>query len=163
LSGVLISFCPEVKGGEDIYSAGALRKVKWLRLALSKGPNWVGVFSPLRLRTVRDPVSETSCIYSQKHRTVQDVQKPSNSIYSNDVNYFFNCIHFLITKRSSLSGRPTHINAYAKSWFQPVTFCYYLQAVMVSAQITVDYLRSQVWPVQILTLLTRRWSKQPRG
>jgi hypothetical protein len=28
LSGVLISFCPEVKGGEDIYSAGALRKVK---------------------------------------------------------------------------------------------------------------------------------------
>jgi hypothetical protein len=35
--------------------------VQWLRLALSKGSNWVGVFSPLHLRTETDPVSETSC------------------------------------------------------------------------------------------------------
>jgi hypothetical protein len=34
--------------------------VQWLRVALSKGPNWVGVFLP-HLRTETDPVSETSC------------------------------------------------------------------------------------------------------
>jgi hypothetical protein len=35
--------------------------VQWLRLALSKGPNWVWVFSLLHTRTETDPVSETSC------------------------------------------------------------------------------------------------------
>jgi hypothetical protein len=34
--------------------------VQWLRLALSKGPNWVGVFSSLHLRTETDPLSEMS-------------------------------------------------------------------------------------------------------
>jgi hypothetical protein len=33
--------------------------VQWLRLALSKGPNRVGV--SLHLRTETEPVSETSC------------------------------------------------------------------------------------------------------
>jgi hypothetical protein len=33
-----------------------------LRLVLSKGPNWVGVFPP-HLRTETDPVSETLCLY----------------------------------------------------------------------------------------------------
>jgi hypothetical protein len=35
--------------------------VQWLRLALSEGPNWVGVFPPSHMRTKTDPVSETSC------------------------------------------------------------------------------------------------------
>jgi hypothetical protein len=34
---------------------------QWLRLALSKEPNWVGVYSHLHLRTETDPVSESSC------------------------------------------------------------------------------------------------------
>jgi hypothetical protein len=33
---------------------------------------------PLHLRTETDPVSEMSCFYSQKHRTMEIVQKPSN-------------------------------------------------------------------------------------
>jgi hypothetical protein len=49
-------------------------------LARSKGPNRVGVFSPLHLMAERDPVSETSCFYSQKHRTMEKVQNPSNSM-----------------------------------------------------------------------------------
>jgi hypothetical protein len=32
---------------------------QWLRLALSNGPNWVGLSCPLHLRTETDPVSET--------------------------------------------------------------------------------------------------------
>jgi hypothetical protein len=37
-----------------------LISTQWLRLALSKGPNWVGVFLS-HLKTETDPVSETSC------------------------------------------------------------------------------------------------------
>jgi hypothetical protein len=37
-----------------------LKHPHWSRLALSKGPNWVGVFPPPHLRTETDPVSETS-------------------------------------------------------------------------------------------------------
>jgi hypothetical protein len=53
--------------------------VQWLRLALSKGHNWVGFFSPLHLRTETDLVSETSFFYSSEYRTMEKVQKPSNS------------------------------------------------------------------------------------
>jgi hypothetical protein len=37
------------------------RVVQWLRLALSKGPNWVGAFSLPHLRTETDPIFEMSC------------------------------------------------------------------------------------------------------
>jgi hypothetical protein len=50
-------------------------------LALSKGPNRVGV-SP-HLRTETDPVSETSCFSSNyvfRIRTMDKVRKPSNSV-----------------------------------------------------------------------------------
>jgi hypothetical protein len=39
--------------------------VQWLRLALSKGPNRVGV--SLHLRTETDPISETSCFFSSNY------------------------------------------------------------------------------------------------
>jgi hypothetical protein len=54
-----------------------------LRLALSKGPNWIDVFfPPFYLRMETDSVSETSCSF--KHRTMDTVQKPRNSLcYSN--------------------------------------------------------------------------------
>jgi hypothetical protein len=57
---------------------------RWLRLALSKGPNRVGV--SLHLRTERDPVSETSCFFFSffsnylRIRTMDKVRKPSNSM-----------------------------------------------------------------------------------
>jgi hypothetical protein len=59
-----ISFRPQVTG---------------LRLALSKGPNRVGV-SP-QLRTETDPVSETSCftLYFFRIQTMDEVRKPINS------------------------------------------------------------------------------------
>jgi hypothetical protein len=48
---------------------------------ISKGPNCVGIFSPrLHLRTETDAVSETSCFYSHKHRMMEEVQEPSNSM-----------------------------------------------------------------------------------
>jgi hypothetical protein len=34
----------------------------------------------LHLRTETDRVSETSCFYSQEHRTVVKIQNPSNSV-----------------------------------------------------------------------------------
>jgi hypothetical protein len=51
-----ICFRPQVRG--DTYSVGSLQ---WLRLALSKGSNRIGV-SP-HLRTETDPASETSCLF----------------------------------------------------------------------------------------------------
>jgi hypothetical protein len=54
--------------------------VQWLRSALSKGPNWVGVFSPLHLRMETDPVSETSCFLFSSIPDDEKVQKPSNSL-----------------------------------------------------------------------------------
>jgi hypothetical protein len=42
---------------ERLYLTVAFHRVQWLRLALSKGPNWLGVFPHLRTET--DPVSET--------------------------------------------------------------------------------------------------------
>jgi hypothetical protein len=51
------------------------------RPVFSKGLSWVGVFSPLHLRAETDPVSEVSCFYSQKRRTMEEFQKPSNSVY----------------------------------------------------------------------------------
>jgi hypothetical protein len=35
---------------------------------------------PLHLRIETDPVSETSCFYFVEHRTMEKVQKPSNSV-----------------------------------------------------------------------------------
>jgi hypothetical protein len=48
-------------------------------LALSRGPNWIGVFSP-HLRTETDPASETSCIIFSKILDDGKIQKPSNSV-----------------------------------------------------------------------------------
>jgi hypothetical protein len=65
-------FHPQVKGGKEDTNLNRLR------LALSKGPNWVGVFfPPFYLRMETDPVSETSCSF--KHRMMDKVQKPRNS------------------------------------------------------------------------------------
>jgi hypothetical protein len=54
-----------------------------LRLALSKGPNRIGV-SP-HLRTETDPVSERSCLFFFlviiKIRTMDKFRNPSNSVY----------------------------------------------------------------------------------
>jgi hypothetical protein len=56
--------------------------LRWWRLAISKGPNWVGVFPP-HLRTETDPVSDTS--YFLVFRILDnghlhgEVWKPSNS------------------------------------------------------------------------------------
>jgi hypothetical protein len=56
-----------------------IHTIQWLRLALSKGPNWAGVFfPPFHLRMETDPVSEMSCSF--KHRTMDKVQKPRNSL-----------------------------------------------------------------------------------
>jgi hypothetical protein len=63
----------ELAWSRVISSANLTGIVQWLRLALSKGPNWVGVFSPLQLKTETDPVSKTSCFYSAKHRTMDKV------------------------------------------------------------------------------------------
>jgi hypothetical protein len=52
------------KGGEKTPTQlGALERaiLQWLRLALSKGPNWAGCFlPPFHLRMETDPVSEMS-------------------------------------------------------------------------------------------------------
>jgi hypothetical protein len=53
--------------------------VEWLRLALSDGPNWVGLFCPIHLRTETDPVSETSYFLFSRIMDDGKVQKPSNS------------------------------------------------------------------------------------
>jgi hypothetical protein len=55
--------------------------VQWLRLALSKGTNWVGV-SPPHLRMETDPVSETSSFLFSRIPNDGKVQKPSNSDYN---------------------------------------------------------------------------------
>jgi hypothetical protein len=53
----------------------------WLLwLALSKGPNRVGVSLPFHLRTEADPASETSCyLVILDFQTVDEVQKPISS------------------------------------------------------------------------------------
>jgi hypothetical protein len=54
--------------------------VQWLRLALSKAPNRIGVSPHLRAET--DPVSETSCLFFFlvviRIRTMDKVRNPSN-------------------------------------------------------------------------------------
>jgi hypothetical protein len=57
---------------------------QWLRLALSNGPNWIGLPCPIQLRTETDPVSETLCFYcfySFEHWTMDRVQKPNNHVH----------------------------------------------------------------------------------
>jgi hypothetical protein len=39
------------------------------------------VLTPFHLRTETDPDFETSRFYYQEHRTMEKVQKPSNSVY----------------------------------------------------------------------------------
>jgi hypothetical protein len=55
-----------------------------LRLALSKGPNWVGVFPP-HLRTETDPLSKTCFLFSRKPDDGKS-PKPSNSVIHNRQN-----------------------------------------------------------------------------
>jgi hypothetical protein len=82
-------------------SVNLTKVAQWLRLALSKRPNWVGVFSlPLHLRTETDPISETSCFYSQEHRTMEKVQ--------NSVCYASSSEPFKIYLHSSCFERTRH-------------------------------------------------------
>jgi hypothetical protein len=52
----------------------------WLRLALSKGPNWVGVLFPPFTWGRKHPVSETSCFLVSRIPDDGKVQKPSNPV-----------------------------------------------------------------------------------
>jgi hypothetical protein len=64
----------------DVSETGSVSVRRWggrLRLVLSKGPNWVGVFCHPHLRTETHPVSETSCLYSLEYRTMEKVQNPA--------------------------------------------------------------------------------------
>jgi hypothetical protein len=70
-------------GNRLFPSSGEGRRRHLLRWALSKEPISIPgptVSSPLHLRTEIDPVSETSCFYSQEHRTTKKVQNSSNSV-----------------------------------------------------------------------------------
>jgi hypothetical protein len=78
-----ICFLPQVRG-EDTYSVGTIRKgelqgsVTNPRLALPKGPDKVGVFSPPHLRKETDPLSETLC--SVVSRIPDDGKSPNKSV-----------------------------------------------------------------------------------
>jgi hypothetical protein len=55
--------------------------MQWLRIALSNGPNWVGLSCPIHLRTETDPVSETCGLLSHTYKTMDRVQnKPNSSV-----------------------------------------------------------------------------------
>jgi hypothetical protein len=59
---------------EHVVSKTGSVSAKWLRLARSKGPNWVGVFPPANLKTETYPVSEKVC--SLVFRILNDGQSP---------------------------------------------------------------------------------------
>jgi hypothetical protein len=64
-----------------IYDKKSQRLVQWLRLALSNGPNWVGLSCPIHLRTETDPVSETLWFLSSIYQIMDRVQnKPNSSV-----------------------------------------------------------------------------------
>jgi hypothetical protein len=50
----------------------------WLRLALSKGPNWVGVFPPHTWGEKQIQFPKRRVFLSLEYRTMEKVQKPSN-------------------------------------------------------------------------------------
>jgi hypothetical protein len=53
--------------------------VQWFRLGLSKGPNWVGVFSPLTWGRNHIEFPKRRVFYSLEYRTMENVQNPRNS------------------------------------------------------------------------------------
>jgi hypothetical protein len=71
-----VSDLPQVKVGEKTPTQ--LGTFQWLRLALSMGHNWVGVFSPTFTWGRKQIVSETSC--PLEYQTMEKVEKPSNSV-----------------------------------------------------------------------------------
>jgi hypothetical protein len=52
--------------------------VQWLRLALSKGPNWAGIFLP-HLRTEQIPFPTHCIFWFLEYQMLDKAQKPSNS------------------------------------------------------------------------------------
>jgi hypothetical protein len=62
-------------GEEDTYSVGSLRKRKWLRLALSKGPNWE-VSSPPPLTWGQKQTQFLKCFFFLVSRILEDGQSP---------------------------------------------------------------------------------------
>jgi hypothetical protein len=70
--------------GRDPYAVGSLRK--WLRLALSKWRNRVGV-PPPRLRTETDPVSETMC-FLDSGKTGRRMKSETPAILSTQIREF---------------------------------------------------------------------------
>jgi hypothetical protein len=70
------------EGGEDTYSV-----VQWLRLALSKGPNWVGVFSPFTWGRKQIQFPKRCVFYSLENRTMGKMSKnPVILCYTPSVN-----------------------------------------------------------------------------
>jgi hypothetical protein len=64
-------------GRRHLLSVGPEKeRISITGLALSKGPNWVGVFSPLHMRMETNPVSETSCFYSLEYQTMEKTKNP---------------------------------------------------------------------------------------
>jgi hypothetical protein len=71
----LLKYLNSVKQNRDITTNNVFTIwLIWLRLALSKGPNWVGVFPHLRTET--DPVSETLCFSMLFRKNPDDGQSP---------------------------------------------------------------------------------------
>jgi hypothetical protein len=69
---------------------------QWLRLALSNGPNWVGLSYPIHLRTETDPVSETLWYFlSSTYKTMDKVQKKPNSSVEYSISKFLD-FYFLV-------------------------------------------------------------------
>jgi hypothetical protein len=54
--------------------------VQWLRLALSKGPNWVGVFFPPSPEDEKRSSFRNVVFALPRTRTMEKVQQPSNSV-----------------------------------------------------------------------------------
>jgi hypothetical protein len=78
LRALIIQTCNEIT--EDVCRWVINTTVQWLRLALSNGPNWVGLSCPIHLRTETDPVFETLWyILSSTYKTMDKVQNKLNS------------------------------------------------------------------------------------
>jgi hypothetical protein len=60
-----------------LFPSSGILEVQWLKLAVSKGPNWVGVFSLFTRGRKQIQFPKRRGFYSLEYRTMEKVQKPA--------------------------------------------------------------------------------------
>jgi hypothetical protein len=110
--------------------------VQWLRLVLSKGPNWVGVFSHFTWGRKQIQFPKRRVFYSLEYRTMEKVPKPSNSVNKIFIDHSRTFLLQQLVPWSEANSEKIIVarilNYFRYLWMSHIRYCVYSSPLLVS-------------------------------